>query len=424
AQSGEIRYKQRNWPLRSELPSRLRASSRVKMFEREGWKVVLCLVVFLWNPRAWGQQTTVGTLGRAHEKSNSTAGASPLPDAPDVVERVRERDDGLLQPGEVPENRLGLTLIRHLGEDQKKFWTSFSGVGQKKNLFVVLPFAGLTGGLIVGDSWISRQVSTEPSKINRSLNISDYSTYSLIAAGGGAYFLGSVTHNDHLRETGFLGGESALNATAVTYLLKGITQRPRPFQGAGNGNFLQGGSSFPSEHSAIAWSLASVFAHEYPAPLTKALAYGLASTVTIDRVTARRHFSSDVWIGSVLGWYVGRQVYRARHDAELGGAPWESPQKFTSDRERNPAYMASPYVPLDSWVYPALERLAAQDYVHSAYLGMRPWTRMQCAEMVQEAESDRRYESGEVGRAVQVIRSLHDEFADELLRLNGATPNA
>lgn len=373
---------------------------------------------------AWGQQSRLGAPGQeGHEKASSARVTSASSYAPDSRESAQH--DGLLDPGEDPQNRIGLPLIRHLGEDQKRFWTSFSGVGQKKNLFMVFPVAGLTTGLILEDSWLSKQVSTDPSKLNRNLKISSYSAYSLIAADGGAYFLGSLTHNDHLRETAFLGGESALNATGTTYFLKAITQRQRPFEGAGNGKFFQGGGSFPSEHSAIAWSLASVFAHEYPGPVTQALAYGLASAVTIDRVTAKQHFSSDVWIGSLLGWYIGRQVYRAHHDVELGGAPWGgSRQKFTSDRERNPAYMASPYLPVDSWVYPALERLAAQDYVQSAYLGMRPWTRMQCAQMVQEAESDVRYESGEVGSAVRLIRSLHDEFADELLRLDGAGANA
>ena len=47
--------------------------------------------------------------------------------------------------------------------------------------------------------------------------------------------------------------------------------------------------------------------------------------------------------------------------------------------------MGSPYVPLDSWIYPALERLAALGYVNSAIVGMRPWTRMECARQLGEA---------------------------------------
>ena len=42
------------------------------------------------------------------------------------------------------------------------------------------------------------------------------------------------------------------------------------------------------------------------------------------------------------------------------------------------------YVPLDSWVYPAFERLFSLGYADSAYLGMRPWTRTSCLQILQE----------------------------------------
>src|SRR5262249_28410761 len=130
-------------------------------------------------------------------------------------------------------------------------------------------------------------------------------------------------NNDHLRETGILTTEAALNSTAVAFTLKEITQRPGPLDN-GSGSFFRGGASFPSEHSALAWSIASVLAHEYPGPLTKFLAYGLASGVTISRVTSKQHFASEAFVGSVLGWYMGRQIYRAHHDPEVGGTSWGS----------------------------------------------------------------------------------------------------
>ena len=48
--------------------------------------------------------------------------------------------------------------------------------------------------------------------------------------------------------------------------------------------------------------------------------------------------------------------------------------------------MASTYVPFESWVYPAFDRLAAEGYVPSAIVGLRPWTRLSCAALVKEAE--------------------------------------
>jgi Capsule assembly protein Wzi len=46
----------------------------------------------------------------------------------------------------------------------------------------------------------------------------------------------------------------------------------------------------------------------------------------------------------------------------------------------------SAYVPLDSWIYPAFERLIAWGYVDSAFLDLRPWTRLSCVRMLNRAE--------------------------------------
>jgi hypothetical protein len=166
-----------------------------------------------------------------------------------------------------------------------------------------------------------------------------------------------------------------------------------------------------------------VWAHEYPGWLSQMAAYGLASTITITRVTAKQHFPSDVIVGSALGWYFGRQVYRAHHDPEAGGAPWGSllPEN-TGEKPRNPNYMASPYVPLDSWIYPALQRLIALGYMQSNMLGMRPWTRMACARMLEEAGEKLQNDGVEAGEAGNIYRSLTSEFATETQRLDGA-PN-
>ncbi len=56
--------------------------------------------------------------------------------------------------------------------------------------------------------------------------------------------------------------------------------------------------------------------------------------------------------------------------------------------ERDPgprARIGSPYVALDSWTYPALERLAAMGYIRTAFVGLKPWTRMDCARLVAQA---------------------------------------
>src|SRR5260370_2366376 len=170
------------------------------------------------------------------------------------------------------------------------------------------------------------------------------------------WLLGHASHNEHWNETGFLAGEAALNSLVMVEGLKYSLRRERPYQGDGSGSFFQGGgTSFPSEHAAAAWSVAGVIAHEYPGPFTKIMAYGLASLVSFSRVKAHQHFPSDVLAGTVIGNLVAQNIYIRHHDSALGGAPWESLGRFFSgERSHSSAYMGSPSVPLQRSVYPPL----------------------------------------------------------------------
>src|SRR5882672_267582 len=80
----------------------------------------------------------------------------------------------------------------------------------------------------------------------------------------------------------------------------------------------------------------------------------------------------------------------------------------------------SPYVELDSWIYPALERLAALGYIHSEFSDMRPWARIECARMVQETGMVLDVNPGDSSEARQFYSILRSEFESELSGLSGA----
>ena len=46
----------------------------------------------------------------------------------------------------------------------------------------------------------------------------------------------------------------------------------------------------------------------------------------------------------------------------------------------------STYVPMDSWIYPAMDRLHALGEVDIAYMGIRPWTRLSIVHMLEAGE--------------------------------------
>lgn len=86
----------------------------------------------------------------------------------------------------------------------------------------------------------------------------------------------------------------------------------------------------------------------------------------------------------------------------------------------------STYVPLHSWVYPALERLAALRLISSDFRGIKPWTRTECARLTEEAgeaiAETLRGDEEPRAAAVEIYRALEREFADELESLGGG-PN-
>ncbi len=67
-----------------------------------------------------------------------------------------------------------------------------------------------------------------------------------------------------------------------------------------------------------------------------------------------------------------------------------------------PAELGSPYVPVDSWIYPAMLRLYSLGYIDDMYLNLRPWTRASVEHMleqasagIQDAEDDNETAAGE-----------------------------
>ena len=50
-----------------------------------------------------------------------------------------------------------------------------------------------------------------------------------------------------------------------------------------------------------------------------------------------------------------------------------------------PSAQSSPFIPVDSWIYPAMLRLYSLGFVDDIFLGMRPWTRANLSSMLAEA---------------------------------------
>ncbi|HYB60392.1 MAG TPA: phosphatase PAP2 family protein, partial [Methylomirabilota bacterium] len=216
------------------------------------------------------------------------------------------------------QNVMGLQLLNNLWSDQVSIWSSPRTLRWEDGAWL-FPIAAASGGFFATDRATAKAVTTGFGDFNRYRSFSNYGLASLASAAGGLYVWGKISHNDRQTETGFLAAEAAVDSFAVNNVLAYSLGRERPYLNQGRGHFFAGGTSFPSDHSALAWSIASVFAHEYPGPLTQLAAYGMATAVSASRVMGNEHFPSDVVVSGVLGWLIGREVYRLHHDPELGG---------------------------------------------------------------------------------------------------------
>jgi hypothetical protein len=314
------------------------------------------------------------------------------------------------------------SLPKNLFLDQKDFWTAPLHFSHKQWEWTV-PSLVVGGLLIKADNTIEKHVPTGKSTVSHASTASNAGLGALTAAGAGLFLLGHLQSDDQKRETGILAGEAAIGALADTEIFKYAAGRERPFTGSGTGRFFVGGDSFPSVHSSVSWAIASVIAHEYPGPLTQLLAYGTAGGVSAARWAGQKHFASDVIIGAALGWYMGRQVYRAHShygDADMAryGTFYKAEESEESHALNRTRFMGSAYVPLDSWVYPAVERLAALGYIHSESLSIRPWTRLECTRLLTEA-TERAADPDAPAEVQQLYASLAREFGYESDLMNG-----
>jgi hypothetical protein len=66
------------------------------------------------------------------------------------------------------------------------------------------------------------------------------------------------------------------------------------------------------------------------------------------------------------------------------------------------------YIPLDSWVYEATDRLRGLGYLDTAFLGLRPWTRASIANML--AQTDKQDDIHDDPQAQEIFAALQREF--------------
>jgi membrane-associated phospholipid phosphatase len=136
-----------------------------------------------------------------------------------------------------------------------------------------------------------------------------------ILAPTALYAVGRYTGDSYMEKTALFAAEAVADSEVLRAFLNSVTTRWRPQDiSAGRtywNTFFHSrsyvGSSFPSGHMIAAVSIATVIARRYRQHRwVPWAAYGLAGTIGFSRITLRAHFPSDVFLGTVLGYAIGR----------------------------------------------------------------------------------------------------------------------
>jgi membrane-associated phospholipid phosphatase len=137
------------------------------------------------------------------------------------------------------------------------------------------------------------------------------------------YISGEVFDNTGLRKTALRSLESFLTTSAVVLSMKAVFGRSRPGTGRPSNYFrpfslTTGETSFPSGDAAGAFAVATSIAEQTDGFVIDALAYGLAGLVSFFRVHDEKHWPSDVFVGSALGYFIAKKVSALNREKSPG----------------------------------------------------------------------------------------------------------
>ena len=210
-------------------------------------------------------------------------------------------------------------MIPNVVEDQGRIWRSPAELRHKRNWITPAVVLGTAAALIAADPHDTEYFrrTSDFSGFNKAMT-SNHTAAGIIAAPAALFAIGAIAHNRKATSTALLTAEAVADSWVVGTVLKDAFMRARPSQIAPNGNFsdswFEHRSSFinpnggmPSGHTLYAFAVATVVARRYGnhrwVPL---VSYGLASAVALSRITGSSHFPSDVFVGGVLGYSIGR----------------------------------------------------------------------------------------------------------------------
>ena len=210
-----------------------------------------------------------------------------------------------------------ISLVKDSWNNAGNWWKSETY--QKQDLWYWGIGIAAVGGTFIYDAEIQKAISfSNPADVDR---FSPYmEPFGNPYYGGSvallAYLSGEITNQSELSNVSSTALQSMLTAGLTVVGLKLLFHRVRPEEQMANDPYLFYGPSFnrdrlsfPSGHSAIAFSLAASISAYFDDPYYLAIPlYGLAGLTAWQRVYAKKHWPSDILMGGLIGVFIGRKI--------------------------------------------------------------------------------------------------------------------
>ncbi|MEW6026640.1 MAG: phosphatase PAP2 family protein [Planctomycetota bacterium] len=140
----------------------------------------------------------------------------------------------------------------------------------------------------------------------------------VINGAAGTFALSYALGDYEIADTAFLALEANFFSHSIMGTMKGTTKRVRPHSTDDPFEFHffdkhrneVGSSAFPSGDVTTAFTWAAVVSESTDSPTIDVVSYGLAGLVAMQRVYYNAHWTSDVFVGAVVGITVGTKVVR------------------------------------------------------------------------------------------------------------------
>lgn len=211
--------------------------------------------------------------------------------------------------------------IQEIPQDIKDFSTNLFNLGKKEYIL---------GAKVIGTTLLIMNFDEDIKKFANKNESDILNTLSPVFRKFGEFYppiilfsTGYIFNNEKSVKTGIYSAEASLLGLGITFIGKNIFSRARPYTEEGadswsNERFNKDYSSFPSGHSTVSFATAAVIAEMYKdTDYVPELSYFLATLAALSRIYDDKHWTSDVILGSCIGYFSGKTLISIKKNKDF-----------------------------------------------------------------------------------------------------------